>query len=278
MSCPACGGSAQRIRVWVSRSGRVVRCTDCGMVYSDPPAVPRELIPEGNKVADDPRQSMVNARRRLRWIARLGGPTQGRLLDVGCFDGAVTAAARRLGFEVTGLEPFAPAAEAARSNYGLNVIVQDVEHAEFADESFEVISLIHVFEHLPQPHLALERMVRWLTPGGVLALELPDSGSIWARLLGRGWRQYIIDHLRFYNRRVLLEMLRSHGLEVLGASKVGKRASLGLIADRIERYYWPRLGRGMGRWLGRHNLSNLGLTWYTGDIMFAVARKPVQGA
>jgi len=274
VSCPACGGYGQTVRVWVSRSGRVVRCTECGMVYSDPPAVPIDRGLEGNKVSDDPAQSMVNARRRLRWIARLGGPTDGRLLDIGCFDGAFAAAARKHGFEVTGLEPYGPAAEKASKTYGLNVVDSRVQQAEFEPDSFEIITLIHVFEHLPDPHSVLERMSRWLVPGGVLAIELPDSGSISARLLGRWWRQYIVDHWRFYNKRVLTELLGSHGLKVLGASRVGKRASFGLMADRIERYYWPDLGRGIAQWLQNRGLDNYGLTLYTGDILFAVAQKP----
>jgi len=75
----------------------------------------------------------------------------GRLLDFACGNGFYLASARRLGFEVMGVEYDARLAEAVRQRTGLDVR----SHAEFRESyrgpRFDVVHLGHVLEHVPSP-------------------------------------------------------------------------------------------------------------------------------
>lgn len=58
---------------------------------------------------------------------------------------------------------------------GVEVLERDVLADDFPDQSFDLIHTRAVVMHLAEPERAVERMVRWLRPGGVLVLEEPDG-------------------------------------------------------------------------------------------------------
>jgi demethylmenaquinone methyltransferase/2-methoxy-6-polyprenyl-1,4-benzoquinol methylase len=57
------------------------------------------------------------------------------------------------------------------------------------DQSFDLVMAAHVLEHLPEPQLALEEMIRVLRPGGVLfvCITRPSVFGAIVQLLWRTW-------------------------------------------------------------------------------------------
>ena len=53
----------------------------------------------------------------------------------------------------------------------------DIQNYTFAEESFDMIICWNVLEHLPKPERALENFARWLAPGGIMILALPNVFS-----------------------------------------------------------------------------------------------------
>jgi SAM-dependent methyltransferase len=78
------------------------------------------------------------------------------------------------------------AAEKAR-RFTDEVHVGDVLAAPFAPGRFDVVTALHVLEHVPDPVRLVRRMVEWLAPGGLLIIEVPNAAGLGARLFQGAW-------------------------------------------------------------------------------------------
>jgi len=112
----------------------------------------------------------------------------GRLLEIGCGSGACLARMRRLGWEVQGVEPDTFAASIGRDTYGLDLYAGTLQQAGFPAESFDVITMNHVIEHVHDPLALLAECRRILRPGGRLVLTTPNTDSWGHKVFGRHWR------------------------------------------------------------------------------------------
>lgn len=108
-----------------------------------------------------------------------------RLLDVGCWDGAVTLRyASLLGARAAGIEVFeAPAAQAAAR--GIEVVRLDIERESFPwpEAAFDVVIMNQVLEHLKNVWWPMSEAHRVLKPGGTLIVSVPNLASLHNRLL-----------------------------------------------------------------------------------------------
>ena len=129
---------------------------------------------------------------KLRWSAALQvralpkPPRRPRLLDVGFGDGSFLRFMREAGWDVAGLEVDDAAVAAARST-GIDAESGTLEHAPYAPESFDAVTLSHVIEHVHDPVAALQACARVLRPSGVLWLATPNLDSPGHRRFGRDW-------------------------------------------------------------------------------------------
>ena len=122
-----------------------------------------------------------------RHLTRRRFPEPGRLLDVGCGNGAFLMRAREMGWEVTGCEPDAKAVAACHAQ-GLDVIQGDVFSAVLDDQRFDVVTISHVLEHVTDQSALLRRARALMHPGGVLWVALPNPHSLGLRIFGAAWR------------------------------------------------------------------------------------------
>lgn len=113
-------------------------------------------------------------------------PQRGRLLDVGCGNGAFLLRAQEMGWKVVGCEPDADAVSACRRG-GLGTIVRDVHDATLIPGSFDVITMSHVIEHVDDPKALLERCHRLLRAGGMLWIATPNPQGFGFRTFQEHW-------------------------------------------------------------------------------------------
>lgn len=137
----------------------------------------------------------------------------GRLLDVGCGNGGFLMLARQAGWQVEGVDFDAGAVRAARSR-GLEVHHGGVDVLTGCGESFDVITLSHVIEHVHDPMTALRRLHALLKPGGILWLDTPNFASLGSRRFRMNWRGLEPPrHLVLFNPRSMQWALRAAGFQ-----------------------------------------------------------------
>ena len=224
-ACPACGG---RLAAWrrapAAEAGAppvaLARCGRCASAVTLDP-VPPDAHESGDYAPGAPRGAGLAApllrafdRRRLG-LLRPAMPPPARLLDAGAGRGRFVAAALAAGYVASGLEPSTRGVAAAREVYGIGLEHTGIEEACVAARSLDVLSLWHVLEHLEDPGAALGTLRRWLAPGGVLLVGVPNLGSWQARLAGARW--YHLDlprHRTHFTTAGLTALLEANGFVV----------------------------------------------------------------
>ncbi len=109
----------------------------------------------------------------------LGDLPPGRVLDVGCGNGGFLHRMQQLGWSATGVDFDPKAIENAQTKYGqaLTLLNTDLSKAHFPDNSFDVVTMSHVIEHVPDPVALLIEARRVLKPGGRLVVTTPNIQS-----------------------------------------------------------------------------------------------------
>ncbi len=110
-------------------------------------------------------------------------PVKGRFLDIGCGNGRILLLAKRDGFEAEGLELSEFYAEKLWNKAKIPVKVANFLELEIPEEMrYDVITLRHVLEHLPNPRLAMSKINELLNPEGFAELEFPHIEGYGSKL------------------------------------------------------------------------------------------------
>lgn len=136
-----------------------------------------------------------------------------RLLDVGCASGLFLESMQALpGWQVEGVELNETTARATGARLDVPVFAGPLEHADFAADLFDAITMWDVLEHLHNPFASLRELRRILRPGGVLFVRVPDGASYVAKLCGKYWSGYDLPrHMSVFTPRTLACMLSAAG-------------------------------------------------------------------
>lgn len=187
-SCQLCGGDTCETVSGRDRHGApldTVLCLGCGSVTNEPIPTDAELAAfyrsdyrKEYKGVAEPRRRQIwrNFGRMERHIAdnRAFYAGRRRCLDLGSGSGEFMYLAGRLGIDCIGVEPNGPYAAYARETLGLDVLTQTLEESEFAPESFDLVRLSHVMEHMREPVRSLTTLRGWLAGEGLIYIEVPN--------------------------------------------------------------------------------------------------------
>ena len=227
-ACPLCGATAARTLFSVGeKSYSVVSCKECGLRYTRPLPTHDELedlYNDGYYVTNNPRKISLDIFRRLfqmsvLWKHRQAFSTQqgGRILDVGCGNGDFLASLSSRGWETHGIE-FSTAASALARSKGITVHQGSLESANFPNGFFNVVTLWHVFEHLPNPANELREAQRILCDDGLLIIEVPNSASLTFKLCKADWYGADVPrHFQHFTPSTLRRILRRAAFEPVNA-------------------------------------------------------------
>jgi SAM-dependent methyltransferase len=203
----------------------IVKCKRCGFVYANPRPTEASLqyIYVERDVAESielyKRIATANTlatydSRLLKMESMLHG--KGKLLDFGCAAGYFTERAQVRGWEAYGID-LGNWVEPAAAERGLkNVRSVNLSESGFAYESFDVINVAQVFEHLLSPRDMLKELLLYLRPGGLFYIDVPNYNTLPIMLgvddfdLNRP-----LQHINFFSPATLEKLLRSESLSVL---------------------------------------------------------------
>lgn len=123
----------------------------------------------------------------LSWVKKF--KPHGRFFEVGCGMGYFLKYARQEGYEVEGIEYAGLGARACREKFGLDVQKASFEDFQPIDETYDVVFMGDVLEHLASPLEMLRKAKRMLRPTGIVAVEVPSMfNSVVGRLATAGLR------------------------------------------------------------------------------------------
>ena len=180
---------------------RIEKCMSCELVQVTNMPAPEEFPQVYDRAFFDEaytgletsdkaqRYVYLNFGNKLDQIERRIG-RRGKLLDVGCSFGFFLDAARQRGWSVEGVDISAYAASYARSHLNLSVQQAAVTEAQFPNQSFDVITMWEVIEHLPQPIQALQHLSRLLKDDGMMVYGTPNVDSYLTKIQGQRWRNW----------------------------------------------------------------------------------------
>jgi SAM-dependent methyltransferase len=218
--------------------GPIVRCRDCGFVYTSPrfadsiyDRIYKAVRPPEN--LDPSFRAATDARfRRLAEIVRKFQPREASFLDFGCGDGAflhLFDSAQGRGFEV--------GPEGRRTAGRCEIVTGDwgkvANSRVMPSAAFDFVVAFDVLEHLPRINedLALIRSV--LKPGGLFFASVPNIESVAARVMGKHWNMLLLEHLWYFSPKTLDRFMAGHGFCRLSVQSVPFDAPIAHIATRI---------------------------------------------
>jgi SAM-dependent methyltransferase len=239
-------------------SGRSVlwRCPDCGHVIRDLrtcPAGAREEV-YGGSVQFDRLRLFFTRRRLLRLLDRLDrrGPLD--ILEIGYGGGQLLKLFQDRGHRIWGVEVCpseGPLVEQIRSRGG-HLFEEGLDRAELPAATMDLIYLVHVAEHLPDPLAGFQALSRCARQGALLYLITPNGGSAGLKLFGdRWWHLEDPTHRRFFTPPSIRAGLAQAGFQVLSL-RAPLADSLSLEINSLLRFVWRRgavMDRPLTPWL-----------------------------
>ncbi|MCE7068609.1 class I SAM-dependent methyltransferase [Dyadobacter sp. CY326] len=141
-------------------------------------------------------------------------PGKGNLLDLGCGTGNFLAAAAQDGWKISGMEPDSGARTQAQKKAGAS-IYESINASELGSQTFDIITLWHVLEHVHLLNETIDWLYQHLNPNGKILIAVPNPQSFDANKYGRFWAAYDVPrHLYHFTKGTIKTLLQKHNLEV----------------------------------------------------------------
>jgi 2-polyprenyl-3-methyl-5-hydroxy-6-metoxy-1,4-benzoquinol methylase len=198
----------------------IVKCKNCGLTYVNPRWKFAGGVMPYTEEAEEAYFSDTLEKRKFAFddlIVYTRAKFQFadlRILDVGCGDGLILKECDRFGVQCDGFEISESLVRKLQNQFGKERILTGSLDT-ILEKTYNVVYLINVIEHLPNPLFTLKQIYRILKPGGVVFIHAPNFGGLPARLLGARWHQVEpLGHLYYFNNRTLRALLQKTGFQV----------------------------------------------------------------
>jgi 2-polyprenyl-3-methyl-5-hydroxy-6-metoxy-1,4-benzoquinol methylase len=139
-------------------------------------------------------------------------PNKGKILDIGAGTGEFLSVAQQNGWNTTGVEPSEKAKQIA-----INKGVSFVEAlAQLEDHTFDVITMWHVLEHVPDLNHQIKELKRLLKPSGYLIVAVPNFNSFDAQHYGKFWAAYDVPiHFWHFSKTAIQKLFQKEQMELV---------------------------------------------------------------
>lgn len=138
--------------------------------------------------------------------------SKGKLLDIGAGTGDFLVVAKNDGWDTTGIEPSKKAKTIAIKK---GVAFAD-NLSDLNDHSFDVITMWHVLEHVPNLDQYILELKRLLKPAGTILIAVPNFKSFDAGYYGRFWAAYDVPrHIWHFSKTSIKKLFAEKEMELI---------------------------------------------------------------
>lgn len=163
----------------------------------------------------------------------------GKVLELGCAHGGFVSLLNSCGFEAKGLELSPCLSKYAMDIFGIEVLIGPIEQQSFLDQSFDIIALMDVLEHIPDPIKTLGVCFRLLKPDGIILIQTPrfPAKKSYAELINQN-DEFVKqlkpkEHLILYSENSVRELFMRVGLQqIVFEQAIFKHYDMYFVASR----------------------------------------------
>ena len=230
-NCPLCGGNDHAPFETIKENGQALTyqlCQTCGLVFQSPHADEtdleafytsgyRQAVQGAEEPTDKDLRIQAGRARYLVGVVRQYVPALSRHLDIGSSSGALLRAFKSsYGCHSVGIEP-GEIYRTRSQEQGVNIYTDLTQLASSDQEPFDLVSIIHVLEHIPDPvKYLIDLRKRWMVADSYLLIEVPNLF---------GHQSMELAHLTAFSRRTLRQTLYLAGFNLIKLSSHGKPRS-----------------------------------------------------
>lgn len=146
---------------------------------------------------------------KVNLINKLTGRV-GEVLDIGCGTGSFLLASQNAGWKISGVEPDADARKVAEVK--LNTSIKESLEQIGANQKFDVISMWHVLEHMPDLNKVVSQLYSLLADKGTVVIAVPNCASYDADYYKSYWAAYDVPrHFHHFTPDTITALFKKHG-------------------------------------------------------------------
>ena len=181
-------------------------------------------------------------KRRARRVFSLAKTEAIHILDIGAGDGRFLKNMHDFGCKIYGTELECPAYNRASMIPEIHLVHCDITQAAFEPEKFNIITIWHVLEHMPDPAKIINHCQKLLAPGGLIIIEVPNLGSWQSHISGSN--AFHLDpprHLYQFTKRSLTALLNNANFKIFKQETASlEMGVIGVMQSWLNIWITPR--------------------------------------
>ena len=136
---------------------------------------------------------------------------KGRILDIGAGTGDFLIVAKNDGWQTVGIEP-SDRAKGIAIGKGISFVENTTE---LENQSFDVITMWHVLEHVPDLDFQIKELKRLLKPEGTLIVAVPNFKSFDAKHYGTYWAAFDVPiHFWHFSKKAIQMLFEKENMKL----------------------------------------------------------------
>ena len=269
--CPWCKSEKTQFHLWLKdefltqEDFQIYECLKCGLLFTEPR--PEKSVigkyyksdeyysHQENKTGFIPKlyESVKSVNLKKKYKMATEGIAKGRVLDIGCGVGDFLHTMEQNGWDAVGIEPSEDAKAIAKKRIKAQIFDTEAQET-LPDNSFDLITMWHVLEHVDDLHWQLKQLEHLIKPNGRVVIAVPNYKSYDGDFYKEKWAAYDVPrHLNHFNQEALVKLFKVNNLTHVKTEKlIWDAYYISYMSENYKHHSFPLI-RGAYRGL----LSNL---------------------